>query len=280
MSTAIYARVSTDSDDQAGALEQQLERLRKACPDALEFVDIESGTVTDRPQWEALMQGCRSGVISRVVSTRLDRISRSRVQGAQILQFFMRPQAPSLELLDDSLNLSTSGGRFMADLLIAWAVSESERLGERTRHGHAHRRSLNKPFGPKPPVGYIYTKGKANYALDPKVAPGAKKVIEFFLNGEGGLRAAVQYAQKEHGITFASHSSLKRWLLNPTLAGFRVYGVSTVEVLEDGTKKRTHNRPGVYGQVIPDAHPALISEATHARLVAMFEGSELRSPCR
>lgn len=269
--TAIYARVSSDSPDQQQALQQQLERLRKAAPDAQEYVEVESGTRSDRPIWEQLMGDCKAGRISRVVATRLDRISRSRVHGAQILQYFMRADSPVLELLDDSLDLSTSGGRFMAHLLIGWSASESERLGERTRHGHAHRRAQGKPFGPAAPYGYEWNEDRSNYNIDLVDGPIALDLINKFKSGELGLRSCVRYAHEKYGVKFASQSSFKRWLLNPSLAGMRCYGVSTVTEDENGNKKRKHNRPGVYGEVHADAHPPLISEIEHAQLIAMFE---------
>ena len=92
--TAVYARVSSDSPDQQHALEQQLDRLRTAAPDAQEYIEIESGTRTDRPIWDQLMVDCKDGKVDRVIATRLDRISRSRVHGAQILQYFMQPTSP------------------------------------------------------------------------------------------------------------------------------------------------------------------------------------------
>lgn len=269
--TAVYARVSSDSPDQKHALEQQLDRLRTAAPDAQEFIEIESGSRTDRPIWDQLMAACKAGTIDRVISTRLDRISRSRVHGSQILQYFMRGDSPSLELLDDSLDLSTSGGRFMAHLLIGWSASESERLGERTRHGHAHRRAQGKPFGPKAPWGLKYNSDRSNYEIDEKLKLIALDLINKYSSGELGLRGCVKYAHTKHAIDFGGQTSFKRWILNPSLAGMRVYGVSTVHEDESGNKRRVHNRPGVYGEIHPNAHPALISEVEHARIVSMFE---------
>ena len=280
--TAIYARVSSDSVDQKKALEQQLERLRKAAPDAKEFIEVESGTRSDRPVWEQLMQGCKGGTISRVVATRLDRVSRSRIHGSRILQFFMQSNSSTLELLDDALDLSTTGGRFMAHLLIGWSASESERLGERTRHGHAHRRAQGKPFGPQAPFGYRFNDDRSNYELDPNAAEIARDLIDQYQSERLGLRGCVKYAFEQHGVKFGSQSSFKRWLLNPSLCGFRIYGVSTVSYDDEGNKKRTHNRPGVYGEIHPDAHPPLISEVEHARIVAMFEAprDQARMPLR
>ena len=95
-------------------------------------------------------------------------------------------------------------------------------------------------------------------------------IINFYLQGKGGLRATVQYAQKEHNIIFGSQSSLKRTLLNPALAGARVYGVSKMVPDPKNPDKqiRRHNKPGEYDEIIWDSHPALITRAQHSALIA------------
>lgn len=151
---ALYSRVSTESEDQLKALEQQQTRLREAVPDgyeAVEFTDILSGTSVDRPAFDELMAAVASNAVDLVVATRLDRLARNRTHGGQLLDEFSVEGAPRLLLLDDSLDLGSVSGRLMAGILVSWAIAESERLGERTAHGHAHRRKLGKPFGPSAP---------------------------------------------------------------------------------------------------------------------------------
>ena len=120
MRTALYARVSTASDEQELALQQQLGRLREAAKadTATEFIDIASGSRDDRAQLERLIKACRAGQIDRVIVTRLDRMSRSMAHGAELLEFFSAEDTPNLIALDDGLDLSTVGGRFVARMLI------------------------------------------------------------------------------------------------------------------------------------------------------------------
>ena len=119
MAVAIYARVSSASEEQAHAMEQQLERLRKAAQGELcrEFIDVASGGRDDRPQLEALMEACRAGEIERVIVTRLDRMSRSFVHGADLLSYFSGNDSPNLQALDDTLRAAVlwgAGGVFCA----------------------------------------------------------------------------------------------------------------------------------------------------------------------
>lgn len=268
---ALYSRVSTSSGEQLQALEQQRQRLLEAVPEGftpVEYTDIQSGRDTDRPAFNRLMQDVRSGAIATVLATRLDRLARNRPHGAELLDTFSAESAPRLHLLDDHLDLATVGGRLMAGILSAWAIAESERLAERTRHGHAHRRSLGKPFGPKPPRGYIWNEDRSNYEPGPD-ADLCRQVIERF-QSDPLVRPIVRWAA-EQGLVFGSPSSFVRWASNPALAGARVYGVSKLVHVEGKSKPvRRHNKPGVYGETYWDAHPALITREQHAWLIAHF----------
>ncbi|CAI8409452.1 MAG: Transposon Tn3 resolvase [Synechococcus sp. MIT S9220] len=279
---ALYSRVSTESEEQLQALEQQQARLREAVPEgyeALEFTDILSGTSTDRPEFDRLMQSVTTRAVDLVISTRLDRMSRNRFHGGQILDEFSVEGAPRLLLLDDQLDLGTVGGRLMAGILVSWSIAESERLGERAAHGHAHRRKLRKPFGPSAPRGYEWNEARDNYQLAADADQYRDLIRRFQKDPE--IRKWMRWAN-EHGMPFGSPSAFSRWMCNPSLAGARVYGVSKKvripdERLPGRTKTiRRHNKPGEYGEIHWDAHPELISRETHAWLVAHFETRRLQ----
>jgi len=273
---ALYARVSSGSDEQANALEQQQDRLRRK---ALElspagepswYVDIASGSRDDRPQLAKLMRDCRAGLVGAVVVTRLDRLSRSSSHGAQLLRFFQQESTPNLVALDDSLDLSTPGGRFMARMLVSWAEAESDRLSERVRHGAAYRRSKLAPLGRQAPFGYRFTADRLNLEADPAQWPVAQALVAHFLesrNLSGTLRLSIE----QFGVSWGSPFSLRRWLSNPALTGARCYGGGTVITDPDGDRKRRQtNPPGVYREVHPGCHPALLTEVQQELILSVF----------
>ena len=254
MRAGIYARVSSGSDEQANALEQQLDRLHAAAaqqgdPDPLRYIDIDSGTKDDRPELARLLADCRGGLISTLIITRLDRLSRSSIHGAQLLRWFSSDAWPNLLALDDSLDLSTPGGRFMARMLISWAEAESDRLAERTRHGFAHRRKLRKPFGSKPLFSYVFSEDGSRLEPDPDRWHIAQEAVERFLK-EPVTGVLLDWFNDEHGISWGSAFSLRRWLCNPTIAGARVYGGQIIEQdSETGKKRRRDRPPGQFGEI-------------------------------
>lgn len=269
MRIALYARVSTGSDEQEAALEQQLDRLRAAAAghETVEFIDVASGTKDDRQQLNALMAACRAGQLDRVICTRLDRLSRSMAHGAELLSYFSAEDTPSLFALDDALDLATIGGRLVARMLINLGQAESERLSERVKHGRAYQRKLLIPLGPKAPYGYRFNAERTNYELDPETAEPARQLVQQFLK-DGMLRPLLRQAKELPGCPWTSVPGMRSWLMNPTLAGYRVYGHDESYRDADGRLKKRRLKAGVYKEVVPDAHEPLISAVTHAKVQA------------
>lgn len=276
MRVGLYARVSTTSEEQEQALQQQLTRLREAAkPDTpREFIDVASGTRDDRPQLQALLTACRQGELDKILVTRLDRMSRSMAHGAELLVYFSAPDTPVLVALDDGLDLNTIGGRLVARMLINLGQAESERLSERVTHGKRHQRQHRRPFGPFAPYGYRFTADRSNYELDPDTAPVAQAIVAHFIKTTQ-TRETLRYA-KRVGAPFISTAGLLTWMLNPTLCGCRCYGRSEQVRDADGRLRRKQLPVGRYQEVIPDAHEPLITSVEHAKVRAIFESHKDR----
>ncbi|QNJ28116.1 recombinase family protein [Synechococcus sp. A15-24] len=282
MRVAIYARVSTGSDEQENALEQQIARLEAAATahggnEPLRYIDIDSGSKDDRPELSRLIRDCGAGLMNTVVVTRLDRLSRSSSHGAELLRYFSQDNSPSLVALDDSLDLSTSGGRFMARMLISWAEAETDRLAERLKAGFKHRRDQRKPFGSKPLFSYVFSEDGSRYEPDPTSWHIAEEAIQRFLK-DPNTGALVDWFHREHGIRWGSNYSLQRWIRNPTLAGARVYGQQRKEVdLKTGKKLRVSRPPGDFEEIIwtdddgKPFQPALLKREQLAFIHSVYE---------
>jgi DNA invertase Pin-like site-specific DNA recombinase len=274
---ALYARVSSGSDEQVNALEQQRARLEAAagaqgCTAPVWYIDIASGSKDDRPELQRLLSDCQGNRLNAVIVTRLDRLSRSSSHGATLLRFFQRDDTPNLLALDDSLDLATPGGRFMARLLISWAEAESDRLSERVKHGAAYRRSKLAPLGRQAPFGYQFTADRDSIEPHPEHWGIAQALVEHFL-ATGNTNATLTLSRDSHGILWGSGFSLRRWLCNPSLTGARVYGGSKRIVDAEGKKRRIDNPPGIYREVHPGCHAPLITKEQHAWIMSTFHAN-------
>lgn len=280
MRVALYARVSTGSEEQEQALQQQLTRLRQAAaPDVpREFIDVASGSRDDRPQLQAMLAACRNGQVDRVIVTRLDRMSRSMSHGAQLLSYFSAQDTPVLIALDDGLDLNTIGGRLVARMLINLGQAETERLSERVIHGKQHQREQRRPFGPFAPYGYRFNADRSNYELDPVTSSSARAIVEHFIKTTQ-VRETLRFARTMPGAPFKSTAGLMTWMLNPGLCGCRCYGRSEQLRDADGRVRRRQLPIGRYQLIIPDQHEPLISPVEHAKARAIYEQHRNRRRC-
>lgn len=143
---AIYLRVSSKRQDTRSQI-PDLKRWADAQDDPIRwFEDKQTGTTMERPGWLALEQSIRSGKVSQVVVWRLDRLGRT-ASGLTALFDELRERKVNLVSLKDGLDLSTSAGRLMANVLASVAQYESEVRGERVRAGQAVAKASGKKWG-------------------------------------------------------------------------------------------------------------------------------------
>ncbi|MEB3353456.1 MAG: recombinase family protein, partial [Cyanobacteriota bacterium] len=93
-----YARLSTQEQAEGQALEQQIDRLRKAGATAV-IQDLDSGAKDHREGFTRLLELVRTRQVDRVIATRLDRLSRRAATTCELADLFGADDAPELMLL-------------------------------------------------------------------------------------------------------------------------------------------------------------------------------------
>jgi DNA invertase Pin-like site-specific DNA recombinase len=137
-----YARVSTD--DQSLAL--QIDAL-KAAGCELVFEDQMTGASVVRPGLEKAFSHLRKG--DTLVVWKLDRLGRT-VKGLVELVDFLQAKEIQFRSLTDSIDTSTSAGRFFFHVMAALAQMERELVRERTQAGLGAARARGRVGGRKP----------------------------------------------------------------------------------------------------------------------------------
>lgn len=142
----IYSRVSSRKQNMRSQ-EPDLQRWIDSQPNPVRWYrDKCTGTKMDRPNWNRLEDDLRAGRIMAIVVWRLDRLGRT-CKGLVSLFEELRERKVNLVSLREHIDLSTSAGRMMAQVLASIAEFETELRGERVQAGQAVARANGKRWG-------------------------------------------------------------------------------------------------------------------------------------
>jgi site-specific DNA recombinase len=118
-----------------------------------------TGGNMDRPAVQKLMADIDAGKVDCVVVYKVDRLSRSLMDFARLMELFDRKKI-SFVSVTQQFNTTQSMGRLTLNILLSFAQFEREIISERTRDKIAATRRKGKWFGGKPILGYDLVEGK------------------------------------------------------------------------------------------------------------------------
>lgn len=135
MTTAIYCRVSTTSQNLAGQKKEINAWLSgHNITDATWYSDKATGNNTDRSGFQKLQKAIFDGTVKTIVVWKLDRISRNLVEGINILQEWLNAGVRVVSVTQQ-LDFSGTTGKMIASVLFAVAEMETELRRERQSAG-------------------------------------------------------------------------------------------------------------------------------------------------
>jgi site-specific DNA recombinase len=153
-----YIRVSTDKQaDKGCSLEAQHEKIRAmAVVQGTEVADLivdagESAKNLKRPGMVRILKLVQAGEVDKVIVAKLDRLTRSVRDLADLLEIFQR-KGVSLVSVAESLDTGSAAGRLVLNIMVSDSQWEREAIGERTRDALQLKRSRleflgNAPYG-------------------------------------------------------------------------------------------------------------------------------------
>jgi site-specific DNA recombinase len=191
---AIYTRKSTSV-----GLEQDFNSLdaqREACAAYIEkqpgwtFVDERyddggfTGANIERPAFQRLLADIEAGSIDVVVVYKVDRLSRSLLDFAKLMERFSRA-GTSFVSVTQNFSTADAMGRLTLNMLMSFAEFEREMIGERTRDKIAAARRKGKWTGGPVPLGY--TVHEKRLVVDESEAAIARDVFSLYLKQRSAL---------------------------------------------------------------------------------------------
>jgi site-specific DNA recombinase len=183
---AIYTRKSTSQ-----GLEQEFNSLdaqREACEQYIAsrgWVALPqhyddggfTGANLERPGFQQLVQDIGAGKIDLVVVYKVDRLSRSLLDFAQVMHRF---DQAGVAFVSVTQNFSTADamGRLTLNMLMSFAEFEREMIAERTRDKMAAARKKGKWIGGRVPLGYRIDGRKL--AIDEEEAAQVREIFRVY----------------------------------------------------------------------------------------------------
>jgi site-specific DNA recombinase len=279
---AIYTRKSTEE-----GLEQEFNSLDAQRESAEAFIRSQThegwtclperyddggftGGNMERPALQRLLGDIAAGQINLVVCYKVDRLSRSLLDFAKMMETFER-HGVSFVSITQQFNSATSMGRLVLNVLLSFAQFEREIIAERTRDKMAATRRKGKWSGGTPVLGYdLDPRGRRLHVNDHE-AERVRAIFALYLEHQALLPVVQELArrgwvgkcwQTRHGrprggLPFTK-TSLYRLLTNVLYTGQVRY------------KDEIH----------PGEQPALIDPDTFGRVQALLKshGPELGPP--
>lgn len=153
MNVGIYARQSIDKQDSL-SIEGQINMCQSeivSSDNQIVYCDKGfSGKNTNRPEYIRMMNDVREGRINKIVVYRLDRLSRSLLDFAEMWQLLDKHKV-SFVSVSEKFDTTTPMGRAMIYIILIFAQLERETISERVRDNYYERLKTGRwPGGPAP----------------------------------------------------------------------------------------------------------------------------------
>jgi site-specific DNA recombinase len=227
---AIYARISSDPENNRNGVEMQLKDCRAlAKKEKLHvvgtFVDNDvsaSDRKKKRPEWQKVLDLITSGEIDGIVCWHPDRLYRRLTDLEAITDLVKTTQDLTIYPVKAAkFDLNDSTGVFVAGMIAAAAKYEVHHKSERQVARHKQIAAEGLWHGGKMPTGYKKGAGKGQLVIDEPIAEALRTSAKLLLNGHS-LRSVSKQYRESTGHNMAD-TALRRVLVGPVVAGIRIY---------------------------------------------------------
>ncbi|GIW55525.1 MAG: recombinase RecB [Nitrospiraceae bacterium] len=195
---AIYTRKSTDEglDQEFNSLDAQRESGEAyiksqahegwtCLPERYDDGGFTGGNM-DRPALRRLLADIEAGKIDCVVVYKVDRLSRSLLDFAKMMETFEKHQV-SFVSVTQQFNTASSMGRLVLNVLLSFAQFEREIISERTRDKIAAARRKGKWAGGHPILGYDIDPRGFKLVVNEDEAARVRAIFELYLEHQALL---------------------------------------------------------------------------------------------
>jgi site-specific DNA recombinase len=271
---AIYTRKSTEEglEQEFNSLDAQRESGEAyitaqkhegwtGLPDRYDDGGFSGGTI-ERPALKRLLADIEAGKVDCVVVYKVDRLSRSLMDFARIMQVFDAKKV-SFVSVTQQFNTTHSMGRLTLNILLSFAQFEREIISERTRDKIAAARRKGKWSGGKPLLGYdiLTSSGGSKLVVNEDEAHRVRQIFELYLKHH----ALIPTLREVTSRGWAN----KRWTMrNGQECGGKPFDKGTLYKLL--TSRTYLGQVTYHDEVHPGEHAAIVEQDLWAKVQAVL----------
>ncbi len=280
---AAYCRVSTDSDEQLGSLENQMAAFQHQVTlhEGWELVNIYvdegiSGTsAKHRAGFQKMIADCKAGKIDYIISKSISRFARNTTD---CLNYVRELQSFGVELFFEKEGIDTadSYSEMLLTVMAAFAQEESRSLSENVKWGMRKRFEAGQEMR-VPIYGYRHTEEEL-YIIVPEEAAIVKEIFTRYVHGETPSEILKDMIARKVPPPAGDNWKLlqiARMLRNEKYTGDVVLQKHYVE--SHLTHKEVKNRGEVPLYHIYNAHPAIIDRHLFAQAAAIARMRQVKT---
>jgi site-specific DNA recombinase len=154
-----------------------------------------SGSNLDRPALTRLLADIQAGQVDCVLTHRVDRLSRSLLDFARLMETFEQHQVAFVSVTQH-FHSGTSMGRLVLNVLLSFAQFERELIAERTRDKVAAARRRGKWTGGLPCLGYAVDPPSRKLVVNAEEAARVRAIFALYLEHRGLLPVVEELRQR------------------------------------------------------------------------------------
>lgn len=264
---AIYARVSTESEEQRKSIQNQIETYRSMIEENpnWQYVGLYSdegitGTRMDiRDQFNTMIEDARRGKMDLVITKSVSRFARNLKDFLEVVDK-LKDLGVIVKFDEEHCLNCRTNDHVMLEMFALGAAMEARSAQERTRVAFQNRIKQGAVFGNSKILGY--TKNQCKLVVDEGEAQVVRTIFDLFVHKRMGLRA-IRRELRQQGMTrsdgsYLCETTIANILDNPKYKGFFCGGKSEKSVEHDKRVMRErkewvlHEDPSIPAIVSPE----------------------------
>lgn len=262
-----YARVSTEREEQASSLENQITYYTNFIQSnplwtfVNGYVDegISGASTRKRDSFNRMIKDGKTGRFDFIITKEISRFSRNTVDSIQYTQELLQHNVGVL-FQNDNINTFESDGELRLTIMSSLAQDELRRLSERVKFGHKQCIKNGKVLGNDRLYGY--NKKACKLTINEKQAEVVRLIFDLYANQKLGLRKISQILF-ERGITSSKGNlfntrTMTNMLNNPKYKGY--YCGNKTASIDYRTKKSVFLPESEWVCYKDENIPAIVSE--------------------